>query len=78
MKTPLIVAAILALSFVVPAAHAAPQSQAPAAAPASGVQSPMQKTVEAYLRNLYAFRADTVVKIGAPKDIGIEGLLEID
>jgi len=78
VKTPLIVAAILALSFVVPAAHAAPQSQAPAAAPASGVQSPMQKTVEAYLRNLYAFGADTVVKIGAPKDIGIEGLLEID
>ena len=78
MKTPLIVAAILALSFVVPAAHAAPQSQAPAAVPASGVQSPIQKTVEAYLRNLYAFGADTVVKIGAPKDIGIEGLLEID
>jgi protein-disulfide isomerase len=78
VKTPLIVAAILALSFVVPAAHAAPQSQAPAAVPASGVQSPIQKTVEAYLRNLYAFGADTVVKIGAPKDIGIEGLLEID
>ena len=78
MKTPLIVAAILALSFVVPAAHAAPQSQAPAAVPASGVQSPIQKTVEAYLRNLYAFGADTVVKIGAPKDIGIEGLLEVD
>jgi protein-disulfide isomerase len=38
----------------------------------------MQKTVEAYLRNLYAFGADTVVKIGAPKDIGIEGLLEVD
>lgn len=78
MKKTLTTTAILALSFVVPAA-CAQQSQATAASsPASTVQLPMQKTVEAYLRNLYAFGADTVVKISAPKDIGIEGLLEVD
>jgi len=74
VKTTVTLAAILALSFVVPAAHAG-QSKPPAAASA---QQPIQKTVEAYLRNLYAFGADTTVKIGAPKDIGIDGLLELD
>ena len=44
----------------------------------STTQSPIQKSVEAYLRNLYAFDADTVVIIGAPKDIGVQGLLEVD
>jgi protein-disulfide isomerase len=78
VKRSLSLTAILALSLVIPAAARAAQSQPIAAAPASSVQSPIQKTVEAYLRNLYAFGADTVVKIGAPKDIGIEGLLEID
>jgi protein-disulfide isomerase len=39
---------------------------------------PIQKTVEAYLRNLYAFGPDTGVKVAAPKDIGVEGLQEVD
>ena len=38
----------------------------------------MQKTVEAYLRNLYAFGPETIVKVSAPKDIGVEGLQEVD
>lgn len=46
--------------------------------PSSGALSPVQKSVEAYLRNLYAFGPDATVKIGAPKDIGVEGLLEVD
>ncbi|HEY6386306.1 MAG TPA: thioredoxin domain-containing protein [Candidatus Acidoferrum sp.] len=78
MKKSLPLTGILALSVVIPAARAQQPQATAAAAPASAVQSPMQKTVEAYLRNLYAFGADTVVKIGAPKDIGIEGLLEVD
>ena len=78
MKKSLPLTGILALSLVIPAARAQQPQATAAAAPASSVQSPMQKTVEAYLRNLYAFGADTVVKIGAPKDIGIEGLLEVD
>ena len=75
MKKFLFLSAIFAMSLGTPAAWA---QQSPATAPASGAQSPMQKSVEAYLRNLYAFGADTVVKIGAPKDVGIEGLLEVD
>jgi protein-disulfide isomerase len=43
--------------------------------PAAGVRS---SSVEAYLRNLYAFGPDTAVRIDAPKDIGIEGLLEVN
>ncbi|HMD10389.1 MAG TPA: thioredoxin domain-containing protein [Candidatus Acidoferrum sp.] len=80
MKKSLPLTGILAfaLSLVIPAARAQQPQATAAAAPASTVQSPMQKTVEAYLRNLYAFGADTIVKIGAPKDIGIEGLLEVD
>jgi protein-disulfide isomerase len=70
--------AIFALSLAIPAAWAQQSPATASAAPASAVQSPIQKTVEAYLRNLYAFGADTVVKIGAPKDVGIEGLLEVD
>src|SRR5271165_3581555 len=78
VKKSLSLTVMLALIVVIPSARAQ-QSQAPSAAPAaSSAQSPIQKTVEAYLRNLYAFDADTIVKIGAPKDIGVQGLLEID
>jgi protein-disulfide isomerase len=74
---PLTLTAIIALSLVMPPARAQ-QSQTSSVAPAAGAQSPIQKTVEAYLRNLYAFGSDTAVKIDAPKDIGVEGLLEVD
>jgi protein-disulfide isomerase len=77
VKKSLSLTAILALGFVIPAARAQ-QPQVAAAAPSQAGQSPVQKSVEAYLRNLYAFGADTTVKIGAPKDIGVEGLLEVD
>jgi protein-disulfide isomerase len=62
----------VALHFAIPSARA----QQPAGATAG--QSPIQKTVEAYLRNLYAFGADTAVTVAAPKDIGVEGLQEVD
>src|SRR5580658_3416741 len=73
VKKSLTIAAIFALSFIVSGARAQ-KSQAPAAAE----ESPIQKTVEAYLRNLYAFGPDTTVIASAPKDIGVEGLEEID
>jgi protein-disulfide isomerase len=78
VKKSLPLTGILAFSFVIPAARAQQPQATATPTSSSSVQSPIQKTVEAYLRNLYAFGADTVVKIGAPKDIGIEGLLEID
>jgi len=77
VKTPVSVAAILSLCFVVPAARPQQKPAAPAA-PAGAGQSPIQKTVEAYLRNLYAFGSETGVKVAPPKDIGVEGLLEVD
>jgi protein-disulfide isomerase len=77
VKNSLTLIAILALNLVIPAARAQ-QPQATAAVPPGAAQLPIQKTVEAYLRNLYAFGADTTVKVAAPKDIGVEGLQEID
>jgi protein-disulfide isomerase len=76
VKKSLTLTALLALSFVASTA-CAQQPQTPAAAASAG-QLPIQKTVEAYLRNLYAFGADTAVKVAAPKDIGVEGLQEVD
>jgi protein-disulfide isomerase len=45
------------------------------AAPAAA-QSPLQKTIEAYVRNLYAFGPDVEVTVADPKDAGMAGLLE--
>jgi len=78
VKKFLFLTAIFALSLGTPAAWAQQSPATASAAPGSAVQSPMQKTVEAFLRNLYAFGSDTAVKIGVPKDIGVEGLLEVD
>ena len=62
---------------MIPAAGA--QQAKPGAAPAATAsESPMQRTVEAYLRNLYAFGSDTAVKAATPKEFGVEGLLEVD
>jgi protein-disulfide isomerase len=75
VKKSLTFAALLALTLALPSARA---QQTPAAATASAGQLPIQKTVEAYLRNLYAFGPDATVKVAAPKDIGVEGLQEVD
>jgi protein-disulfide isomerase len=77
VKKSLTIAAILSLCFAISPARAQ-QPQATSAAPAAAAQSPIQKSVEAYLRNLYAFGADTTVIASAPKDIGVEGLQEVD
>lgn len=44
---------------------------------AAAVPSQTQKSIEAYLRNLYAFGPDVQVTVGAPKESGVEGLSEI-
>jgi protein-disulfide isomerase len=49
-----------------------------AAAPASSGTSQIQKAVEAYLRHLYAFGADTEVKVEPPKDTAVAGFQEVD
>ena len=77
MKKSLTLAAMFALCLVVSTARAQ-QPAGASAAPAASGQLPIQKIVEAYLRNLYAFGADTIVKVATPKDIGVEGLQEVD
>ncbi|MGC1482357.1 MAG: thioredoxin domain-containing protein [Candidatus Acidiferrum sp.] len=77
MKTSLIITTMFAVSLVVPAARAQQPQSATAATGPTG-QSQIQKTVEAYLRSLYAFGPETRVKVSAPKDIGVEGLQEVD
>jgi protein-disulfide isomerase len=77
VKKSLSITAILGISLAAPIVRGQ-QPQATAATPAAAGQLPIQKTVEAYLRNLYAFGADTAVNVAAPKDIGVEGLEEVD
>lgn len=74
---PLLVAAI-GVQLALTGARA---QQAAAPAPASSstaASTPIQKKVAAYLRDLYAFGADTAVNISPPKEIGVEGILELD
>lgn len=77
MKKSLIIAAMLAFHLAGSTARAQ-QRHATGAAPAPTGQTPIQRTVEAYLRNLYAFGPETAVKVSVPKDIGVEGLQEVD
>jgi protein-disulfide isomerase len=53
------------------------RAQATAAA-GVGQTGQIQKTVEAYLRNLYAFGSDVQVSVSAPKESPVPGLLETD
>ncbi len=82
MSTSIKLAAVLVLGLIASAILDAQQSPAPAAAAngsnsASNITpSAIQKSVEAYLRNLYAFGSDVQVTVGAPKETNIPGLLE--
>lgn len=63
----------VAWAFLAPVVLCAQQPQATASkASPSGIQ----KSVEAYLRDMYAFGAETQVTVGAPKETDIPGLLE--
>ncbi|MGB6669493.1 MAG: thioredoxin domain-containing protein [Candidatus Acidiferrum sp.] len=77
MKTSIIFTAILGFTLTIPPARAQQPHAAAAATPAAG-QLPIQKTVEAYLRNLYAFGPESTLTVSPPKDIGIGDLQEID
>ena len=82
MKTSLPLTAILALGLLTPTsgAQTTPDNPSvavkpkPSATPAE--QTPLQKTIEAYLRNLYAFGPEVQLTVSAPKETPIAGLLE--
>lgn len=68
---------LLVFGAVVPAARAQ-QANPPGSNSAAAAPTQMQKNIEAYLRNLYAFGPDVQVAVGAPKDSGVEGMLEVN
>ena len=76
MNTSLGVTAILALGLLAPTSGAQTAPDKPASSVATPEQTPLQKTIEAYLRNLYAFGPDVQLTVSAPKETGIAGLLE--
>jgi len=66
----LLPATLFALAFAsLGAAQSAPSASAP---------SPIQRSVEAYLRNAFALGPDVQVTVGTPAEIGNSGLLETD
>lgn len=61
---------------------AAAQQPKPAAAPTAAQapaapQGAMQKSVEGFLRNYYALGSDIQITVGAPKELGTSGVLEL-
>lgn len=76
MKTALSLFAFLALNLFGAESYG---QQSTALTPNSGTAaaSPMQKNIEAYLRHLYAFGPDVKLTVGAPKETGVEGILEV-
>jgi protein-disulfide isomerase len=72
VKRALISSLIFSLIALVSGAKAQQaQPATPTAAP-----SPTQKSIEAYLRHLYAFGADVRLVVGPPRETAVEGLLE--
>jgi protein-disulfide isomerase len=77
VKTALKLSAILTISLLaqaVPAQQAKPTTGA--APPAAS--TPAQKSIEAYLRHLYAFGSDVAIVVGPLKETPIEGLMIVD
>ena len=72
MKTLMRLAALLALGLT-PCLNAAAQQPGGAATP---VSTQVQKNIEAYLRNLYAFGPDVKLLVGPLKESPVEGILE--
>ena len=75
MKTALSLSLILSFGALAP--HAQAQQAKSATAPAeTAAPSPMQKSIETYLRHLYAFGPEVRLVVGPPKPTSVEGLLE--
>jgi protein-disulfide isomerase len=77
VKTTLKLTAFLAISLLAQGVHAQQAKPATGAAPAV-TSSPVQKSIEAYLRHLYAFGSDVAIVVGPLKETPIEGLMIVD
>jgi protein-disulfide isomerase len=77
VKTFLKATAILAATLFAQSVHG--QQAKPASATAASAMSlPIQKSIEAYLRNLYAFGPDVSLVVGPLKETPVEGLFATD
>ena len=76
MKTALTLFLILAFGAMALPARAQQAQPATAGASTAPAPSPTQKTIETYLRHLYAFGPDAQMVVGPPKPTPIDGLLE--
>ena len=73
--------AILALGLLAPTSGAQttpdnPPAAKPSPSESNAEQTPLQKSIEAYLRNLYAFGPEVQLTVAAPKESPVPGLLE--
>src|SRR6476646_4061839 len=72
--------AIGSIALIYWPASTAAQTAAPAGktatAPAAAAPTALQKKVEAYLRNLYAFGPSVQLSVSVPKESEVPGLLE--
>jgi len=75
VKTALTISLILACSTIAARARAQ-QAQSATVAASTGATTPTQKSIEAYLRHLYAFGPNVALVVGPPKPTQVEGLLE--
>jgi len=75
VKTALTISLILACSTIAPRARAQ-QAQSATVAGSTSATSPTQKSIEAYLRHLYAFGPNVALVVGPPRPTQVEGLLE--
>jgi protein-disulfide isomerase len=75
VKTALTLFLILALGTIAPPARAQQTQPATVGAP-NLAPSSTQKSIEDYLRHLYAFGPDVQLVVGPPKPTAVEGLLE--
>ena len=76
MKTALTLSFVLSCSAMAPGAHAQ-QAKPAAVVSVTTAPSPVQRTIEAYIRHLYAFGPDVLLTVGPPQESPVEGLLEI-
>jgi protein-disulfide isomerase len=77
VKTALKLSAILAISLLAQGVHAQQAKPTAGAAPPAA-STPVQKSIEAYLRHLYAFGSDVAIAVGPLKETPIEGLMIVD
>jgi protein-disulfide isomerase len=66
----------LVVGLLIMGVRGAAAQQAASAAPAGAAATPLQKNVEAYLRNVYALGPEITISVGTPVEVGTSGILE--